>query len=95
MSYKEGVGIIKNAQMHVAQRYLLKMDFQNFFPSIKGDDIRNLIASNIEKPPFKNLSAKDIDVIVKIACRKNQLTIGAPRDYGKDSCGDAGPAQVK
>jgi RNA-directed DNA polymerase len=78
MSYKEGVGTIKNAEMHVAQNFLLKMDFQDFFPSIKGDDILNLIAVNIMKPPFSGLSAKDRDVIIKIACKKNQLTIGAP-----------------
>jgi RNA-directed DNA polymerase len=78
MSYREGVGIIKNAEMHVDQKYLLKMDFENFFPSLKGDDIRNLIVDNIANPPFNSLSDSYIDLIIKIACKKNQLTIGAP-----------------
>lgn len=78
MSYREGVGVSKNAKMHVAQNYLLKMDFQNFFPSIKGGDVRNLILANIRNPSFVELNEQDVDVIVKIACKNNELTIGAP-----------------
>lgn len=78
MSYKEGIGVIKNADMHVKQNFLLKMDFQDFFPSIKGEDVMALIIDNIMRPPFSELSAEDRNVIVKIACKKNQLTIGAP-----------------
>ena len=34
MAYKKGVGIKDNAAAHVRNSYLLKMDFNNFFPSI-------------------------------------------------------------
>ncbi|WP_294913521.1 retron St85 family RNA-directed DNA polymerase [uncultured Gilliamella sp.] len=33
-AYKKGVSIKENAQMHLSTKYLLKMDFSNFFPSI-------------------------------------------------------------
>jgi RNA-directed DNA polymerase len=33
-SYKKGLGIKDNAKMHANSRFLLKMDFKNFFPSI-------------------------------------------------------------
>jgi hypothetical protein len=77
-SYKEGIGIAENSRMHVSKNYLLKMDFMNFFPSIRDNDIRKLIASNIARPPFVDLSADDVDHIVAIVCKDGALTIGAP-----------------
>lgn len=78
MSYKHGVGITKNAQLHVAQNYLLKLDFENFFPSIRDHDVRRLISDNINRPGFVDLNQDDIDFIVGITCRNGELTIGAP-----------------
>jgi len=36
-SYRKGKSIKNNAQEHLNSRYLLKMDFENFFPSITPD----------------------------------------------------------
>ncbi|MYN04247.1 RNA-directed DNA polymerase [Pseudoduganella sp. DS3] len=36
-AYKRGTGLIENVQPHVQHRFLLKVDFENFFPSIKAD----------------------------------------------------------
>lgn len=36
-AYKKGVGIKDNASMHIGTKYLLKMDFSNFFNSISFD----------------------------------------------------------
>lgn len=36
-AYKSGIGIKNNAQKHLKTKYLLKMDFENFFPSINPD----------------------------------------------------------
>lgn len=33
-AYEKGAGILLNARRHLNSRYLLKMDFKNFFPSI-------------------------------------------------------------
>lgn len=33
-AYKKGIGIKDNAKKHAKSKYLLKMDFKNFFPSI-------------------------------------------------------------
>jgi RNA-directed DNA polymerase len=38
-AYREGASIRENAFRHVANRYLLKVDFRNFFPSIKESDL--------------------------------------------------------
>jgi RNA-directed DNA polymerase len=78
MSYKRGIGISENAEMHVAQNYLLKMDFGNFFPSIKSDDVRKLIVANVGRPSFVGLVDEDVDIILAIVCKDEALTIGAP-----------------
>ena len=36
-AYKPGIGIKNNAQIHLKTKYLLKMDFENFFPSISPE----------------------------------------------------------
>ncbi|CAM5216258.1 retron St85 family RNA-directed DNA polymerase [Alishewanella longhuensis] len=33
-AYRKGIGIKENAKQHLNSKYLLKMDFENFFPSI-------------------------------------------------------------
>lgn len=39
-AYREGTSILDNARPHVRGRYLLKLDFRDFFPSIKAHDLR-------------------------------------------------------
>lgn len=39
-AYRRGVNITDNAKPHLANAYLLKMDFSDFFPSIKGEDFK-------------------------------------------------------
>ena len=76
-AYKEGANIAANARIHVKQNYLLKVDFENFFPSIKGDDIRSLV--NRERATFEPaLTDEDVSLIVKVVCKDGALTIGAP-----------------
>lgn len=38
MAYVSGRGIVQNAQNHVGQRWLLKLDFRQFFPSLTPRD---------------------------------------------------------
>jgi RNA-directed DNA polymerase len=77
-SYRQGMGIRRNAEMHVDRNFLLKMDFQDFFPSIKDVDVRYLFAENIKVFERSELNDVDIDLIAKIVCRDGSLTIGAP-----------------
>ena len=76
-AYKEGANIGANARIHVRQNYLLKVDFENFFPSIKGYDVSSLVNGSREmwEPA---LTEEDIEVIVKAVCKDGALTIGAP-----------------
>ena len=38
-AYSENASILKNAEAHVLSRYMLKLDFEQFFPSILSEDI--------------------------------------------------------
>jgi RNA-directed DNA polymerase len=76
-SYRKNVGVVRNAEIHVRQNYLLKVDFQNFFPSITDTDIERLLKQHIDSFGI-TLSSDDIKVICGIVCRNGALTIGAP-----------------
>lgn len=76
-AYKRGSSIAKNAKIHVSKKYLLKIDFHDFFPSITSGDVRSLLREHADKftPP---LSDVDVNVILNTVCKNDALTIGAP-----------------
>lgn len=76
-SYKENTSIEKLASLHKNSKYLLRIDFKDFFPSLKGEYIRTFIDANTDKLDIK-LSSNDITLINLIVCKYNKLTIGAP-----------------
>jgi RNA-directed DNA polymerase len=76
MAYRHGIGVKDNAKIHSDSRYLLRMDFEDFFPSITDKDIRQYIA----KLPtfFSGWNDTDIEIFCRFLCRRHVLTIGAP-----------------
>jgi len=78
-AYKSGIGIKNNAQIHLKTKYLLKMDFENYFPSITPE-----LFFSILKRTGLEFSELNIDLLRKIlfwrAARKGplRLSIGAP-----------------
>lgn len=78
-AYRTGTSILDNANCHVKQRYLLKMDIKNFFPSIKPRDF-NLHCNSF----LPNLNQQDLLILDQILFRRNketktlELAIGAP-----------------
>jgi hypothetical protein len=80
-AYKKGCNIKGNAQQHLHCRYLLKMDFQNFFNSITVKLFAQMLAKlNID------ISVQDQSIIENLAfwCPskkaggKRILSVGAP-----------------
>lgn len=57
-AYRKGVGIADHAKLHAKNRYLLKLDFTNFFPSIRAIDFLKHLAKYgpIEKEDAKYLA---------------------------------------
>lgn len=75
-AYKKGVGISANAQVHVHNNYLLKIDFANFFPSLKRCDVKKVLDSQCLL--WNGITDEDIEIILDIVCKNGALTIGSP-----------------
>jgi hypothetical protein len=77
-AYRKGASVHKHAAVHVAQNYLLKVDFQNFFPSITQTDIDRVLRHESPARASLSLTQEDVDFVKRIVCRRGALTIGAP-----------------
>lgn len=79
-AYKKGSGIKANALRHVGNRYLIKTDFTDFFPSIKPNDLKQ----HLVKHHKNSYDEDDFEFLEKILFWKNkksgemELCIGAP-----------------
>jgi RNA-directed DNA polymerase len=79
-AYVKKRGIRQNAEQHRKNEFLLKMDFLDFFPSIRGDDFRRYMF--VEAPWL--LDAADIERVVRLLFfwrpseTEVRLSIGAP-----------------
>jgi len=77
--YRENVSIKDNVNYHKDYEYSIRMDFRNFFPSIKFGDLKRILAkSGIEKK--YSLSDEDYELIKQTCFTKetNGLAVGAP-----------------
>lgn len=79
-AYKKKTSIRDNALPHVKSNYLLKMDFKNFFPSIRPKDLLMHINKHLEL----GLKVEDMGVFEKLfffyppKSGELKLSIGAP-----------------
>jgi RNA-directed DNA polymerase len=76
--YRKGLNIAHHAGIHSAQNFLLKLDFSNFFPSVRANDIVNILRRNAETLRKIITPEADYEMITRIVCRQGSLTIGAP-----------------
>jgi RNA-directed DNA polymerase len=77
-AYEERCSIIANARKHMKNRFLLRLDFANFFPSLGENDVKLVIGNNYSKVADFISTSSDIDVVIRVVCRFGLLTIGAP-----------------
>ena len=79
MAYRPKLGIKDHAQLHASNNYLLKLDFENFFPSIKGSDLQAHLSVHMDK-----LTLQDQIALTRLLFRADSntdrliLSIGAP-----------------
>ncbi|WP_414428486.1 retron St85 family RNA-directed DNA polymerase [Xanthomonas campestris] len=76
-AYNSGNSIIKNAELHLGAKYLTKLDFSEFFPSIEERTVRALLSRNINE-----ISDSEATFIIR-ACMwrprgRFELCLGAP-----------------
>ncbi len=75
-SYRKNLSIKDLAEKHKNDRFLLRIDFKNFFPSIHGENIREFLTNNTDLK--LKITDKDITLINLLICKGNALTIGSP-----------------
>lgn len=78
MAYRPSLGIRATAQAHARARFLLHLDFQNFFPSITQEDLLALTLEHASRLRPHIQSLEDAAAFTKLVCRNGRLTIGAP-----------------
>jgi RNA-directed DNA polymerase len=78
-AYRKGASILDNAFPHRGTNPILKMDFKEFFPSIKSSDFENLCKSrNLGMAPEDIYFCKQILFWQPKGAQSLQLSIGAP-----------------
>lgn len=77
-AYRSGLSIKDHALPHADAKYLLKLDFKDFFPSITARGLSNRFKVDLD------LNDIEIEIITRILCRHDPITetlrlsIGAP-----------------
>jgi RNA-directed DNA polymerase len=74
-AYRPQKGIRENAIVHLENRFIMNLDFENFFGSIRDRDIARVIRANRLLLPMEE---EDIVLLNLIVCRQGTLVIGAP-----------------
>jgi RNA-directed DNA polymerase len=80
MAYRENVSILDNAKKHSSNRYFLRIDLKDFFPSISFTDLLPILREwHLLESPEWDLDEEAEDVIKKACFYKNdRLAIGYP-----------------
>jgi RNA-directed DNA polymerase len=79
MAYEKGRGIRVNAERHRKSRFLLRMDFKGFFPSLTTDDVQETLRRALEKGKLDaSWNIDDSALFLSLVCRFGRLVIGAP-----------------
>lgn len=76
-AYRSGKSIFHHAQPHANSKYLLKLDFENFFPSLSAQALKNLLLK------IGRYTDEEIYFACQLLCKKAKngnlsLSIGAP-----------------
>lgn len=88
-AYAKGASIKLNAERHLYSRFTVRLDFENFFPSFREQQILSFLTDKCASI----CSERDRSFVARIVCRNGGLTIGAPSSpavtnsmmYGFDS----------
>ncbi|MGQ8818657.1 retron St85 family RNA-directed DNA polymerase [Serratia sp. NA_13] len=74
-AYCRGSSVLKNANIHKDNKFLLRLDLVDFFKSITSNDILLFLSEN--KSELKGIwSEEDFELLLKIVCYKGRLTMG-------------------
>ncbi len=77
-AYIENRGIVDMANEHKHNKYIVKMDLKNFFPSITEELLKKVLLRNYAFQVINELVPNFVDELVRIACYKGSLPQGSP-----------------
>ena len=79
-AYRDGVSILDNAFFHTSNKYFLKVDLKDFFPSISFDDFIEIVRDWYKKnQPIWELDRNSENILKKVCFdEKGFLPIGYP-----------------
>jgi len=79
-AYRKGKNIREHASLHLGSRFLLRMDIEEFFPSISEKQLLTFLRGG--RPGVDRVvrlwSSSDVTLFLRLVCRNGRLTIGAP-----------------
>lgn len=76
-AYKKGASIKRNAELHRETAFTIRVDFSDFFPSFKRQDVRKFLES-INQVQSMGFDQRDIKFILDVCLRYDETAIGAP-----------------
>jgi hypothetical protein len=78
IAYRPGMSIADHARPHAHGRYLLKLDFKNFFPSIKWPAIAHRLTQDTQYTKVELWILRNLICRAANSTSVHQLSIGAP-----------------
>ncbi len=78
MAYRPNLGIKDHAREHASNKYLLKLDFRDFFPSIKASDFKWHLTRHTEIPEVDKVAITRLLFRFDQENQDMRLSIGAP-----------------
>lgn len=76
-AYVSGRNIRYNASQHKNTNFTLRVDFKDFFPSIRRKNLRRFLKSDAVSAKLE-ISNRDLDFVCNILLHNDRFTIGAP-----------------
>ncbi|WP_444901486.1 retron St85 family RNA-directed DNA polymerase [Microbulbifer sp. SSSA007] len=80
MAYREGISILHNANKHRSNRFFLKMDLENFFPSISFSDFSPILKEWHDAVRPEWVLNAEAEKLIRSVCfyKDDRLAIGYP-----------------
>jgi RNA-directed DNA polymerase len=80
MAYRKQYSVLDNAKAHVGNRYFLKLDFKDFFNSIKFKDLSQRLSALHEQENIDWNWDDETQELVRLSCfyKNDRLAIGYP-----------------
>lgn len=80
MAYRDGVSILDNAKIHSSNKFFLRIDLKNFFPSIRYGDLSPYLEKWHSERTLRWRLDSSAEGLIRLCCfyKEDRLAIGYP-----------------